>query len=46
LSQPTTNGGFGFGTIGTSMLFLSIIVSLVIYLSLKQKKLAPMPIDQ
>lgn len=41
LSQPTTNGGFGFGTIGTSMLFLSIIVSLVIYLSLKQKKLAP-----
>jgi len=46
LSQPTTNGGFGFGTIGTSMLFLSIIVSLVIYLSLKQKKLAPLPIDQ
>lgn len=46
LSQPTTNGGFGFGTVGTSMLFLSIIMSLVIYLSLKQKKLAPMPIDQ
>lgn len=46
LSQPAKNGGFGFGTIGTSMLFLSIIVSLVIYLSLKQKKLAPMPIDQ
>ncbi|MBE9122349.1 hypothetical protein IQ269_16445 [Tychonema sp. LEGE 07199] len=46
LSQPTTNGGLGFGTIGTSMLFLCIIVSLVIYLSLKQKKLAPMPIDQ
>ena len=45
LSQPTTNGGFGFGTVGTSMLFLSIIMSLVIYLSLKQKKLAPMPID-
>ncbi|MEG3940790.1 MULTISPECIES: COG4705 family protein [unclassified Microcoleus] len=45
-SQPTTNGGLGFGTIGTSMLFLCIIVSLVIYLSLKQKKLAPMPIDQ
>jgi uncharacterized membrane-anchored protein len=46
LSQPTTNGGFGFGTVGTSMLFLSIIMSLVIYLSFKQKKLAPMPIDQ
>ncbi len=39
LSQPTKNGGFGLGTVGTSMLFLSIIVSLVIYLSLKQKKL-------
>jgi uncharacterized membrane-anchored protein len=38
LSQPNTNGGFGFGTVGTSMLFLSIITSLVIYLSLKQKK--------
>ncbi len=38
LSQPTTNGGFGWGTIGTSMVFLSIIASLVIYLSLNQKK--------
>lgn len=37
LSQPATNGGFGLGTVGTSMLFLSIIVSLVIYLGLKQK---------
>ncbi len=46
LSQPTTNGGFGLGTVGTSMLFLSIIVSLIIYLSLKQKKLAPMQIDR
>ncbi|MCW6052156.1 hypothetical protein QUB60_05750 [Microcoleus sp. A2-C5] len=46
LSQPTTNGCFGFGTVGTSMLFLSIIMSLVIYLSFKQKKLAPMAIDQ
>jgi uncharacterized membrane-anchored protein len=39
LSQPTENGGFDFGTVGTSMLFLSIIVSLVIYLSFKQKNL-------
>lgn len=38
LSQSPTNGGFGFGTVGTSMLFLSIIVSLVIYLSLKRDK--------
>ena len=39
LSQPVKNGGFGFGTVGTSMLFLSIISSLIIYLSLKQKRL-------
>jgi uncharacterized membrane-anchored protein len=39
LSQPVENGGFGFGTVGTSMLFLSIIASLIIYLSFKQKRL-------
>lgn len=44
LSQSVTNGGFGFGTVGTSMLFLSIIFSLVIYLSFKQKKLALRPL--
>jgi len=38
LSQPVKNGGFGFGTVGTSMLFLSIIASLIIYLSFKQKR--------
>jgi uncharacterized membrane-anchored protein len=43
LSQPTTNGGFGFGSVGTSMLFLAMIVSLVIYLSLKQKQQAALP---
>ncbi|MHC5935403.1 COG4705 family protein [Nostoc sp.] len=46
LSQSATNGGFGLGTVGTSMIFLSIIVSLVIYLSFKQKKLALLPIDR
>ncbi len=46
LSQSATNGGLGLGTVGTSMLFLSIIVSLVIYLSLKQKKQALPPINQ
>ncbi|RAM49946.1 MAG: hypothetical protein C6Y22_19295 [Hapalosiphonaceae cyanobacterium JJU2] len=44
LSQPAKNGGFGLGTVETSMLFLSIIVSLVIYLSLKQKQPVPLPI--
>ncbi|MBD6615275.1 hypothetical protein FNW02_05300 [Komarekiella sp. 'clone 1'] len=46
LSQPAKNGGFGLGTVETSMLFLSIIVNLVIYLSLKQKQPAPLPIDR
>ena len=40
LSQSVTNGGFGFETVGTSMLFLSIIASLIIYLSFKQKRQA------
>ncbi len=40
LSQPAKAGGLGWGTTGTSMVFLSIIASLVIYLSLKHKKLA------
>ncbi len=46
LSQPAKSGGLGLGTVGTSMLFLTIIVSLVIYLSLKQKKQASRPINQ
>lgn len=37
LSQPAENGGLGYGTVGTSMLFLSVIVSLVIYLTLSRK---------
>jgi uncharacterized membrane-anchored protein len=39
LSQPVANGGFGLGTVGTSMLFLSIIVSLIIYISIRPKAL-------
>jgi uncharacterized membrane-anchored protein len=46
LSQPATNGGYGLGTTGTSILFLSIITSLIIYLSLKQKKSALLPDDR
>jgi uncharacterized membrane-anchored protein len=46
LSQTTSNGGLGWGTIGTSMVFLSIISSLVIYLSLNQKKPALSSIEQ
>ena len=38
LSQSVKDGGLGFGTVGTSMLFLSVIASLIIYLSFKQKR--------
>jgi uncharacterized membrane-anchored protein len=38
LSQPAKNGGYGLSTVGTSILFLSIITSLIIYLSFKHKK--------
>ena len=40
LSQPIKSGGLGFGTVGTTMMFLSTIVILVIYLSVKQRKQA------
>ena len=46
LSQPAKQGGLGWGTTGTSMVFLSIIASLVIYLSFKHKKSALLPIDR
>ncbi len=39
-AQPGTNGGLGLGTVVTSALFLSVIASLVIYLSLARKKSA------
>jgi uncharacterized membrane-anchored protein len=45
LSQPTKNGGYGLGTVGTSIIFLSIITSLIIYLSLKQKRIRSLHID-
>jgi len=38
LSQPVKQGGLGLGTDHTSITFICIIVSLVIYLSLKKKK--------
>jgi uncharacterized membrane-anchored protein len=33
-----TNGGIGLGTVGTSAIFLMVIVSLVSYISLQQKR--------
>ena len=40
LSQPVKNGGFGFGTVGTTVAFITTIAILIVYLSMKQKKRA------
>lgn len=37
LSQPISNGGLGFGTIGTSSVFMAIIVGLVAYLAVTKQ---------
>ncbi len=46
LSQTPKDGGIGLGTVGTSMLFLCVIVALVTYISLRQRRPALPPIDQ
>ncbi len=37
LSQPTKNGGLGFGSTGTSIIFLTTIALLIGYLSITRK---------
>ncbi|MFE7168289.1 hypothetical protein [Streptomyces sp. NPDC057616] len=37
LSQPTGDGGLGFGVVVTSVLFLAVILGLVVYLSITRK---------
>jgi uncharacterized membrane-anchored protein len=41
LSQPADAGGWGLGTVGTSMIFLSAILILVVYLSIAKKDQTP-----
>ena len=36
MSQPTSNGGFGLGTVITSATFLVVILGLVIFMSQRQ----------
>ncbi len=44
LSQPVANGGFGLGTIWTSVLFLTVIAALIVYLTRNpQKEALPPP---
>ncbi|MFE7854125.1 hypothetical protein [Streptomyces sp. NPDC057403] len=40
LSQPTSDGGLGLGTVITSVLFLAVILGLVVYLSVTRKDVA------
>ncbi|SEP70094.1 Uncharacterized membrane-anchored protein [Streptomyces sp. yr375] len=40
LSQPTGDGGLGFGTVVTSGLFLAVILGLVVYLAMTRKDVA------
>lgn len=37
LSQPVAKGGLGLGTVGTSALFLTVILGLVVYLTVSRK---------
>ena len=41
LSQPHDQGGLSLGTVVTSALFLTLILSLVLYLTLKPRQLVP-----
>lgn len=43
LSQPRPDGGLGLGTVGTSALFLTTILALVVYLSVTRKDATPEP---
>jgi uncharacterized membrane-anchored protein len=43
LSQPTPEGGLGLGTVLTSLIFLSAILSLVVYLTISRRDLIAVP---
>lgn len=47
LSQPAANGGLGWGTVGTSAIFLGTILMLVLYLSVKRVDTLPaVPVER
>ena len=41
LSQPKSNGGLGLGTVGTSAIFLTVIVALIVVMTRAQRSQAP-----
>jgi uncharacterized membrane-anchored protein len=40
LSQPIKNGGLGFGTVGTTIAFVTTISILIVYLSIQQQSIS------
>ncbi|MFF2848426.1 hypothetical protein ACFVT5_19190 [Streptomyces sp. NPDC058001] len=45
LSQPTADGGLGFGTVITSVLFLAVILGLVVYLTVTRRDVIEDPVE-
>lgn len=45
LSQPTEYGGMGFGTVGTSVMFLSVIAAIVIYMTVNNSATDSTPVQ-
>jgi uncharacterized membrane-anchored protein len=45
LAQPTSNGGLGLGVTITSVILLTLIVGIVIYLSVRKPDVIPVPTD-
>ena len=43
LSQPTADGGLGWGTTATSMVFLATILAVVVFLSITRRDVIPVP---
>lgn len=41
LSQPRSNGGLGLGTVGTSAIFLTVIVILIVTMTAAQRRATP-----
>ncbi|WP_405792254.1 hypothetical protein [Streptomyces sp. NBC_01506] len=45
LSQPRADGGLNLGAVGTSVLFLAVILGLVLYLARTKRDVAPVPVE-
>lgn len=46
LSQPAKSGGLAMGTVGTSILFLTLILAMVVFLTVTRRDVIPSPARQ